>query len=107
MIIAKVILIGNMLNFSRRFENKPLIVLVIYRSILFSVFVLLFGVLEHFVEGWFHRKGLLGGLQTIRDLGAYELGARVLMMAVSFVPFFVFWEIALVLDPHKLMTMFF
>ena len=107
LIIAKVILIGNMFGFSRRFQNKPLIVPVIYRSIFFSVFVLLFGVLEHLVEGWFHREGLLGGLQAIKEMGADELGARVLMMAVSFLPFFAFWEIARVLEPGRLMAMFF
>jgi len=107
LIIAKVILVGNMFSFSRRFEDKPLIVPVVYKSILFGVFVLLFGVVEHIVEGWFHGQGMLGGLQGIRDLGAYELGARVLMMTVSFAPFFAFWEIARVLGARKLSAIFF
>ena len=107
LIIAKVILIGKMFHFSRRFENKPLIVPVLYKSILFGVFVLLFGIVERLVEGWFHGEGLLGGLRGISDLGAYELGARVLMLVVAFVPFFAFWEIGRVLGAHKLAAMFF
>src|SRR5215475_3897059 len=47
LIIAKVILVGRMFGYSRRFENKPLIVPVLYKSILFGVFVLLFGIVEH------------------------------------------------------------
>jgi len=34
------------------------------------------------VKGWFHRQGLLADLQAIKELGADELGARVLRMAV-------------------------
>jgi hypothetical protein len=107
LIIAKVILIGKMFGFSRRFENKPLIVPVLYKSILFGVLVLLFGVVEHLVKGLLHREGLLGGLRGIGDLGAYELGARVLMLIVAFVPFFAFSEIGRVLGVNKLAAMFF
>jgi hypothetical protein len=107
LIIAKVILIGQIFHFSRRFEDKPLIVPVLYKSILFGAFVLLFGIVERLVEGWFHREGLLGGLRGISDLGGYELGARVLMLIVAFVPFFAFWEIGRVLGAHKLAAMFF
>ena len=107
LIIAKVILIGKMFGFSRRFEDRPLIVPVLYKSVLFGVLVLLFGVVERLVEGWFHHEGALGGLRSIGDLGAYELGARVLMLIVAFIPFFAFAEIGRVLGAHKLATMFF
>jgi hypothetical protein len=96
-----------MFGFSRRFEDKPLIVPVLYKSILFGVFVLLFGIVEHLVEGWVHKQGFLGGLHDIGAIGAYELGARVLMLIVCFVPFFAFWEIGRVLGTRKLTAMFF
>jgi len=107
LIIAKVILIGKLFSFSRRFEDRPLIVPVLYKSVLFGVLVLLFGVVERLVEGWVHKQGLLGGLREIGDLGAYELGARVLMLMVAFVPFFAFWEVGRVLGPGKLAALFF
>jgi hypothetical protein len=107
LIIAKVILIGKMFGFSRRFEDKPLIVPVLYKAIIFGVLVLLFGIVERLVEGWFHHEGILGGLRSISDLGAYELGARVLMLMVAFVPFFAFAEIGRVLGAERLATMFF
>ena len=106
MIVAKVILIGKLFSFSRRFEDKPLIVPVLYKSLLFGILVLLFGVIEHVVEGWFHHKGLLGGLDTLSELGAHELGARVLMLIVAFVPFFAFGELGRVLGPDRLGAMF-
>ena len=106
LVVAKVVLIGRMFGFSGRFEDKPLIVPVLYKSILFGLLVLLFGVVEHLVEGWVHKQGFLGGLHDIGDLGAYELGARVLMLIVAFVPFFAFGEIGRVLGTHKLAAMF-
>ncbi len=80
---------------------------VLYKSVLFGIFVMLFGVAEHLVEGWIHKRGLLGGLHDIGELGAYELGARALMIIVAFVPFFAFVEIGRVLGPHRLAAMFF
>ena len=107
LIIAKVVLIGKMFGFSRRFEDKPLIVPVLYKSFLFGILVLLFGIVEHLVEGWFRKQGLVAGLREIGDLGANELGARVLMLIVAFVPFFAFSEIGRVLGAQKLAAMFF
>jgi hypothetical protein len=106
LIIAKVILIGKIFGFGKRFEDRQLIVPVFYKSILFGLLVLLFGIVEHIVEGWFHHAGLIGGLRTIGNLGAYELGARVLMLMVAFVPFFAFSEIGRVLGANQLREMF-
>lgn len=107
LIIAKVILIGRMLRLSRRYEERPLVVPVIYKSILFGILVLAMGVAERVVEGWFRQQGLVGGLRAIGELSAHELGARVLMLIVAFVPFFAFWEIGRVLGARRLAAMFF
>jgi hypothetical protein len=107
LVIAKVILVGRLFGFSRRFENKPLIVPVLYKSILFGILVMLFGVLEHLVDGWVHKQGLLAGLRDLADLGGSELGARSLMLVVAFVPFFAFWELCRVLGAHRLAGLFF
>lgn len=107
LVIAKVILIGKLFGFSRHYEEKPLIVPVIYKSLLFGTMVLLFGILEHIIRGWLHHQGLLGGLHTVGELGAYELGARVLMLVVAFVPLFAFAELGRVLGPSRLASLFF
>ena len=57
LIIAKVVLIGRLFGFSRRFEDGPLIWPVLYKSVLFALLVMGFGVVEHLVEGWIHHKG--------------------------------------------------
>ena len=107
LVIAKVVLIGRIFGFTRRFEDRPLIVPVLYKSAVFALLVLLFGVLEHLVVGWFHKQGLLGGLSEIAETGGYEIGARTLMLSVAFVPFFAFTEIGRTMGMERLRSMFF
>lgn len=107
LVIAKVVLIGRIFGFTRRFDDAPLIVPVIYKSLVFSLLVLLFGVIEKLVVGWFHHQGLFGGLSEIAATGAYEIGARTLMLTVAFVPFFAFIEVGRTLGMERLRSMFF
>ena len=107
LIIAKVILIGKAFGLGGRFDDGPLVVSTLYKSALFGVFVFLFGVLEHVVEGLYHKKDWAAILHGLTELGMYELLARVLMLIIAFIPFFAFWEIGRVLGPRKLSALFF
>ena len=102
LIIAKVILIGQAFGLGKRFERGPLILSALYKSILFGIFVFLFGLLERVVEALIHQGGWASVEQGISDLGPYELLARVLMLSVALLPFFAFWEIGRALGPGKL-----
>lgn len=107
LVIAKVILIGNIFGFTRRFDNRPLIVPVLYKSILFAFLVLVFAVIEHVVEGWFHNQSMQVSVDKILDLGARELGARILLLVVAFVPIFACGEIGRAMGGEKLLHLFF
>lgn len=107
LVIAKVILIGNMFAFTRRYDDRPLIVPVLYKSMLFISLVLVFGVIEHVVEGLVHKQGFASAMHDIAEIGAYEIGARVLMLFVAFVPFFAFAEVGAVMGPRRLAALFF
>lgn len=76
LVIAKVVLIGCIFGFTRRFDDAPLAVPVLHKSIVFALLVMLFGVVEHLVVGWFHKQGPFGSLHEIAETGAYEIGAR-------------------------------
>jgi len=106
MVIAKVILIGRLFGFSRRFEERRLIVPVLYKATLFGALVLLFGVAEHFVKGWFHGESVPAIVDGIVAVGSHELVARMLMLIVAFVPFFAFGELGRVIGTRKLMDLF-
>ena len=107
MVIAKVVMIGRLFGFSRRFDDHALAVPVIYKSVVFGLLVMGFGVLERLVAGWVHKQGLWSGLHEIAAIGADELAARALMLVVAFVPFFAFWELGRVLGMRRLAAMFF
>jgi hypothetical protein len=107
MVIAKVVLIGRIFGFSQRFDHLPLIVPVIYKSLLFALLVMLFGLLEKTLDGLIHHEGLAGGLNRIAGVGPYEIGARTVMLTVAFVPFFAFSEIGRVLRSSELGALFF
>ncbi|MFQ6538022.1 MULTISPECIES: hypothetical protein [Aphanothece] len=107
LVIAKVVLLGKMFGFGRRFEQLPLIVPVAYKSIAFGLLVMLFSILEHVVEGMLRHHSGWSGLRDLAALGIDELSARVLMLTIAFVPFFAFWEIGRVLGMQRLAAMFF
>jgi hypothetical protein len=107
LIIAKVILVGRMFGFSRRFEDKPLVVPVLYKAVLFGLLVVIFGAIEHLVEGLAHGQGMAAVAGDLARLGPYELSARALTIMVAFIPFFAFWELGRVLGPRRLTALFF
>lgn len=108
LILAKVILIGDMMGLGREFENKPLIYPTLYNSLVFSLFVGVFALIEHTIGGLLHGKGITGGVAEIRAEGWYELLARCLITFVVFIPFFAFKEMSIVLgEENKLGKLFF
>jgi hypothetical protein len=102
LVLAKVILLGQSVRFAKAFDDRPLIILTLYKVILFSLFTLAFEVLERVIGGFFHGKNILGALQEIMSVGWDELLARTLVLWVAFVPLFAFSEAARVLGEGKM-----
>ncbi len=106
-VLAKVIMIGDILHLGRGLEEKPLIFPTLYEAVVFSVWVAVFGVLEHTVGGLLHGKGLTGGLEELISKGRYELLARCLVTFFAFIPFFAFKQLGRVFGQSKIREMFF
>jgi hypothetical protein len=79
----------------------------VYKAIVFSIFVGLFGVVESTISGLLHGKGVAGGFEELISAGRYELLARCMVMFVAFIPFFAFEELERVLGEGKLGKLFF
>ncbi len=107
MILAKVILIGEALGLGKRFEGAPLIISAIFKSLIFGVFVGLFGILEHAIEGLLHHHAWKQIAHELLSAGREEILARTVVMIVTFIPFFAFWETDRVLGKGKLFALFF
>src|SRR5262249_44103514 len=62
-VLAKVIMIGDFLRLGHALEQKALILSTLFRTVMFSVWVAIFNVLEETVRGLLHGNGLTGGLE--------------------------------------------
>ena len=105
-VLAKVIMIGDLLRLGQGLEHKPLILPTFYRALTFSVWVGVFSVLEKTIHGLLHGKGLTGGFEELASKGQYELLAQCLVMFAAFIPFFAFKELERVLGQDKLRDLF-
>jgi hypothetical protein len=94
LIFAKVIMIGDVLRLGRMLENKPLILPTLIKTVLFTIFVGLFTLLEHAAKGLIKGKGAVEGILEFLEKGPYELLAGALVLFVAFIPFFTLRELA-------------
>jgi len=108
LVIAKVVLIGRALGLERPLDRSgPLILSVILKAAVFAFLAILFGVLEKIVEGLLHKKDWSDMMRELLAVSTHEILARMIMLFVSFVPFFAFWEIGRVVGRSKLIEIFF
>ena len=106
-VLAKVIMVGDILHLGRGLEHKPLILPTLYRTVVFSVWVGFFSVLEHTARGLLHREGLTAGFFELVSQDWHELAAKCLVTFFAFIPFFGFKEVELVLGEGKIRALFF
>ena len=107
LILAKVIMIGDVLRLGRGLGQKPLIYPTLFRTVVFSLFVVGFTLIEHLIKGLWMGKGFTGGLVGFLGKGSHELLAGCLVVFVAFIPFFAFKELGRVLGEGKIWTLFF
>ena len=106
LILAKIIIIGENWRIGERFSGRPLIIPTLYKTLLFALCALAFGILEHLVKGFLHGQGLAGVVQETIKLRYKYLG-RLLIMFVALIPFFAFREAMRALGEVKLFDLFF
>jgi hypothetical protein len=106
-ILAKIIMVGDMLHFGRGLENRPLVLITFYRTLVFSVFVLLFSLGEHIADALIHGKTMSDGIAEIRNKGLDEILAWYVSIVAALVPFFAMKEIERVFGVEKVRNLFF
>ncbi len=107
LILAKVIMIGNILGLGRRLEDKPLIYPTLYKTFVFILWVALFTFIEAAIRGLLHGKGLMGGLSELVIGRRHESLADTLVLFVAFIPFFAFKELERLQGRGKIFDLFF
>ncbi len=96
LVLAKIMLIAEGMRFAETFHNKPLIVPIAYKSVMFSVLLVVAYILEEVGIGLFHGKSAAESLPQIGSGGLTGTLCVALLLCVALVPFFAFREIAAV-----------
>ena len=94
-------MIGEVVRLGRGLERKPLIYPTLYKTLVFTLFVGVFALIEHAIKGLWSGKGLTGGLVDFFEKGPYELLANSLVVFVACIPFFGVKELGRVLGQDK------
>ena len=105
LVLGKVILIGELLHVGKRFEERPLIVSTLWKTLAFGLLIVAFGILERVVGAWIHHRPLSEEFSFTGPDG-YELLARIPLQIVALVPLFAFRELGRVLGEDRLEALF-
>lgn len=107
MVLGKVIMIGDALRLARGLDRRPLIYPTLYRTVIFSLFIIAFTIAEHAVKGMWKGEGAAAGVREFLGKGWHELLGSTLVIVVGLIPFFAFRELGRVMGRGKLLRMFF
>jgi len=107
LVFAKVIMIGAFLRIDHLFDNRPLIIPVFYKSLLFTTWVAIFDIAEKFISGYIHTKNVAeAGAELLKSFNNIWYGG-VLVVLFCFIPFFAFKEVSRVMGSERIQNLFF
>ncbi|MFO0959824.1 MAG: hypothetical protein U0800_20710 [Isosphaeraceae bacterium] len=107
MVLAKVIVLGRFLKLGERYNDRPLVVPTLYKTIWFGGLIGAFSVLEHLITGWIHGESTGEALRKLLDMGAWEILSQALVKFLALLPMFAAGEIDRVLGRGTLFHLFF
>ncbi|MGL4498874.1 MAG: hypothetical protein ACRCU2_07400 [Planktothrix sp.] len=107
-VLGKVILLSEKVPIVERYRDKPLIISVVYKSVLFTIISLVFNSVEHFIVGLFQQQSVeLVLIEMQNQVSGIEVLYKVLCLFVVFIPFFTIKELDEILGKGTLFNLFF
>lgn len=107
LVLAKVVLVAEALRLGRGYQDKPLVVPTLYKTLLFTLCVALFSMAEELVRGLIHGMGPMGAVHEVINQFNYEWLARALVTFFAFIPYFMVKELGKVLGEGTIVRLFF
>jgi hypothetical protein len=101
LILAKVLMLGEMFRLGARLKDKPLIYNTLMKTTVVTAWVLLFHILEETLRGLLHGQGIVGGVSELVGQLPCELPAHILILFFAFLPFFAIRELGAILGEGK------
>jgi hypothetical protein len=107
LVLAKVMLVAEDLHLGRRFEDRPLIYPVVFKSILFAVLFICFHIVENVIVGLWRGQPILGSIPELGGGGIKGVFSVGIILSFALVPFFAFRELSRVLGSDALQKLLF
>lgn len=107
LIFGKVIMVGALFRLGSSLDQRPLILPVLYKAVIFTFLVVVFHLVEHAIKGLWQGNTLAGSIAGFLDQGRHELLAGSLVIFVALIPFFAVKELGRVLGEDKIRALFF
>lgn len=107
LVLAKVILMGELVRLGTRFEHRPLILSTLNKSAVFTFLYLAFHIVESSVRGLWHGQAFLAGLYNAIANKSGELLAMALVLFFAFIPFFALREMRRIIGADRFRDLFF
>jgi hypothetical protein len=105
LVLSKIMLIAEGLHFADRLKDKPLIYPIAFKSIAFSVLLVVAYIVEEIAVGLFRGKTMAESFPEIGGGGVVGVLTTGAIMCVALVPFFSFREIARVVGEAEFRTL--
>ena len=103
-VIAKVILIGQVMHLGERYEHKPLLLSALWKAFVFSLLALAFHFVEEWIKGLIHGAGMAEASRPIRT---DALLGHTLVVFCTFISLFAFMEFRRVLGEERFYNLLF
>jgi hypothetical protein len=107
LVFAKVMLVAEDLHLGDRFDDKPLIYPVLFKSLLFAIALICFHIVEHTLIGMWHGQSVA---ESLSEIGANKLRGILsfsMIATVALIPFFILREISRTIGKDKFWSLFF
>jgi hypothetical protein len=106
LVLAKVLLIGEDLHLGTRlFRDKPLIISILYRCLIFTLFIVAFHFVEDAVVGMFRGRTMAEIFPAIGAGSLKVILSRGVVVFVALIPFFTFREVGKVIGKRELWSL--
>jgi hypothetical protein len=106
-IIAKIVIIGQALKVGARFDGRPLVWSVLWRSTAFALLTAAFTVLEEGVKRLLHHQKIIDYKAFDAPWAWDQAVAHAVVLFVAFIPLFAIQQLGQVIGTDKLVTYFF
>jgi hypothetical protein len=109
LILGKVMLVAEDLNFANCFRNSPLVYPIVFKSVAFTILFSVFDIVEEVVVGVgvFKGKSIVDSFPDIGGGSPRKIFFMVVIIAILLIPFFAFREIGQVIGGRELHSLIF